>query len=263
MFSTRIDRNNNKRLALYPSLFIGFDPREAAAFAVARESVKNNSPRQWPVYGLVLSKLQAAGLYTRPIEMRAGFDRPVMWDVRSDAPMSTEHANARFLVPHLARYGWALFMDGDMMVKGNLSHLFHSLDRQYAVYCVKHQFEPPPSLKMDGQVQTRYSRKNWSSFMIFNCDHPSNAKLTLEMINVLPGRDLHAFCWLEDHEIGELPAEWNFLVGHTDPLIEPKCIHWTSGVPDMVGYENTLYADEWRAARDEWAAGRPPTFQGW
>jgi hypothetical protein len=29
---------------------------------------------------------------------------------------------------------------------------------------------------MDGQAQTRYARKNWSSVMVFNCDHPANER---------------------------------------------------------------------------------------
>ena len=236
------------------SIWIGFDPRETAAFAVARQSVERYALKQWRISGLVLSKLKEAGLYTRPMEMRAGFDRPVMWDVLSDAPMSTEHANARFLVPHLARTGWAGFMDGDMMVCENLPPLFSSLDKKYAVYCVKHKFEPPPGVKMDGQTQTRYARKNWSSFMIFHCNHPANKELTLKAINTLPGRDLHRLCWLEDELIGELDPGWNFLVGHSTG--KPKCIHWTEGTPDMKGYEDAPFGDEWRAARDDWAMGQ-------
>lgn len=237
------------------SIWIGWDPREAAAFAVARESVRRFALSNWPVYGVVLSKLQAAGLYTRPMEMRPGFDRPVMWDVLSDAPMSTEHANARFLVPHLAPRGWALFMDGDMMVRDNLAPLFASLDSKFAVYCVKHKFDPPAGVKMEGQPQTRYARKNWSSFLIWNTDHPANKALTLEAINVLPGRDLHRLFWLDDDEIGELGPEWNYLIGHYGEDITPKCIHWTEGVPDMKGYENARFADDWRKMRDEWAMG--------
>jgi hypothetical protein len=106
---------------------------------------------------------------------------------------------------------------------------------------------------MDGQLQTRYARKNWSSFCIFNCDHPANKKLTLEAINTLPGRDLHAFCWLGDEEIGELDASWNFLVGDTDPKISPDVIHFTCGTPDMPGYENVPFADEWRTTLNDWA----------
>jgi hypothetical protein len=239
------------------SISIGWDPREAAAFAVARESCRRHLTRPIPIMGLVLSQLRQSRLYSRPMEMRASAaDRPVMWDLISDAPQSTEHANSRFLVPYLSRTGWALFCDGDMLFRGNVARMFDSLDRQYAVYCVKHRFAPPAGVKMDGQQQTRYARKNWSSFLVFNCDHPSNRCLTssVEMANTLPGRDLHRLCWLKDDEIGELPAEWNFLVGHSDPSIDPKIVHFTDGVPDMPGYESVAFADEWRTERDRWAA---------
>ena len=237
------------------SIYIGWDPREADAFAVARQTARYHLNTPVPIRGLVLSDLQQAGLYTRPLEYRASAaDRPVMWDVISDAPMSTQHANARFLVPHLAKEGWALFMDGDMMVRANLNQVFEGLDRSKAVYCVQHRHEPEPGVKMDGQYQTRYARKNWTSFIIFNCDHPSNRKLTVEAANTLPGRDLHRLCWLDDNEIGALDPCWNFLVGHTDPSIEPKVVHWTDGVPSMAGYENAPYADEWRAQLMRWAA---------
>jgi hypothetical protein len=251
------ERLKASKEAMYPpSIWIGWDPREAAAYAVAWDSVKKHAMRQWQISGVVLSKLIEMGLYSRPMEMRPGVDRPVMWDVLSDAPMSTEHANARFLVPHLAKRGWALFMDGDMMIRDNLGPLFASLDPKYAVYCVKHNFKPDTTVKMDGQFQTVYPRKNWSSFIIFNCEHKANAVVTPEMVNVLPGRDLHRLCWLEDELIGELDPAWNYLVGHSVKTIEPKCIHWTDGVPDMKGHENAEYADLWRRARDEWAAGQ-------
>lgn len=194
------------------------------------------------------------GLYTRPIEFKpSAADRPIMWDTISDAPMSTQHACARFLVPHLAGAGWALFMDGDVLVRGNLARMFEKLESQYAVYCVKHKHEPPAGVKMDGQAQTQYARKNWTSFIVFNCEHESNKALTLKMINTLPGRDLHRLCWLKDEEIGELSPEWNFLVGHTDPAVDPKVVHFTEGCPDMVGYENVPYADDWRVALEDWA----------
>lgn len=235
------------------SIYIGFDPREAAAFNVARYSVRHWLNGPIPVFGLVLSDLQRRGLYTRPIEYHSGVERRIMWDVISDAPMSTQHANARFLVPHLAKSGWALFMDGDMLARADLGSVFERLDRSKAVYCVQHRHEPEPGLKMDGQHQTRYARKNWSSFMIFNCDHGANKALTVEMVNSVPGRDLHRFCWLKDEMIGELEPAWNFLVGHSDPSIEPKVVHFTDGVPDMAGYEDVAYANEWRAYLEEQA----------
>jgi len=111
------------------SIFIGWDPREAAAFAVARSSCKAHLTRQIPIYGLVLDDLIRQGLYTRPIEYRpSAADRPIMWDVVSGAPQSTEHANARFFVPRLAKTGWAMFCDGDVLFRGNVARLFEQLD---------------------------------------------------------------------------------------------------------------------------------------
>jgi hypothetical protein len=207
-----------------------------------------------PVHGLVLSPLQKAGLYTRPIERKRINGNEVMWDSLSEAVMSTQHANARFLVPHLAKTGWALFCDGDMLFRDNVGRVFDALDPSKAIYCVKHNHVPKNATKMDGQVQTKYNRKNWTSFMFFNCDHPANKALTLELINSAPGRDLHRLCWIEDDDlIGELPVQWNWLVGHSDPNLEPKCVHFTDGVPDMKGYEDVRFADEWRSALEKWA----------
>lgn len=237
------------------SIWIGWDPREADAYAVARASARRHMTLPLQMRGVVLSTLQERGLYTRPIEMRASAaDRPIMWDVISDAPMSTQHATARFLVPRLAETGWALFMDGDVLVRGNICRLFDKLDRSKAVYCVKHKFDPPAGVKMDGQQQTRYARKNWSSVVAFNCDHAANKALTLGVINNIPGRDLHRFFWLEDDLIGDLDPCWNFLVGHSDPSIDPKIVHFTDGTPSMRGYETQPYSAEWRAELERWAA---------
>lgn len=234
------------------SIFIGWDPREAAAYAVARQSVQRRLSQPIPIRGLVREDLVAAGLYTRPTVLAPGRTGRVLWDVISDAPMSTEHANARFLVPHLAGQGWAMFMDGDVLVRDDLVALFDRLDPRFALYCVQHRFEPEAGTKMDGQIQTRYARKNWSSVMVFNCDHPANAALTVELVNTVPGRDLHRFCWLADHLIGDLSPAFNFLVGHTPADVDPKLAHFTDGVPDMPGYEDVAYADEWRAERRLW-----------
>lgn len=231
------------------SIYIGFDPREMA-YAITRYSARRLMLKHIPIYGLVLSDLQAKGLYTRPMEWKA----KMMWDTISGAPMSTQHANARFLTPHLAKSGWALFMDGDMLVRGDLSKVFDGLDNNKAVYCVQHKHEPTTDVKMDGQVQLLYARKNWSSFVLFNCDHVANKALTLDVINNTPGRDLHRFFWLADCDIGALDPKWNFLVGHSEPSIDPVVVHFTSGTPDMPGYENVPYADEWRAEQARWAA---------
>lgn len=230
------------------SIYIGFDPREEVAFGVARRSLLRHLTSPIPVHALVLGHLQARGLYTRPTHRRCGrlIDALSIRD-DYDGSISTEHANARFLVPHLAGSGWAMFMDGDVLVRADVSKLFGTLDPKYAVYCVKHHYIVTSNLKMDAQVQTDYARKNWSSVKVYNCDHPANKALTVPLINALPGRDLHRFCWLDDRDIGELGPEWNWLVGHSNPAIDPKIVHFTDGVPDMTGYENVPFADEWRA----------------
>lgn len=236
------------------SIYLGYDAREADGYAVCRHSIQDRLTQQIPVRGLVLSDLQRRGLYRRPHERRGN----QMWDLLSDAPMSTEFANSRFLVPHLAKSGWALFMDGsDMLVQTNLVRLFEEIaDPQYAVMCVKHHHVPEASMKMDAQMQTRYARKNWSSVMLFNCDHEANDSLTIDMVNTLPGRDLHAFCWLEDDQIGTLGPEWNYLVGHTrlPDDTQPCIVHHTAGIPSMPGFEDVEYNDEWRHELEMWAA---------
>lgn len=228
------------------SIWIGYDAREAEAFAVCRASISHRLTMPIQINGLILRKLREKGLYDRPTEDRNG----QLWDTISDAPMATEFAISRFLVPHLARNGWALFMDCDMMAMSNLARVFKGLDSSKAVYCVQHKHVPSSNVKMDNKLQTFYARKNWSSFCIFNCDHPANKRLTLEMINTLPGRDLHRFCWLDDDEIGALDPSWNFLVGHSDPSIQPNVIHWTNGGPWFQEYKNAPFSNEYFNERD-------------
>jgi hypothetical protein len=78
--------------------------------------------------------------------------------------------------------------------------------------------------------------------------------LSPDLVNSIPGRDLHGFSWLSDDLIGELPAEWNWLVGISDPAIDPAIAHFTDGIPTMPGFENCAYADEWREELNRWAA---------
>lgn len=249
------------------SVWIGFDPREGAAFAVARFSAQHHCVVPIPVFGVVLDELRRGGLYSRPTYLNKTEEGgSYLYDAISGAPMSTEFAISRFLVPHLAKLafntlhhprnsGWALFMDADMLVRGNLTQLFDLADERYAVMVVKHDYNPPEGTKMDGQQQLSYARKNWSSVMLFNCEHPANAALTPELVNSVPGRDLHRFCWLDDAEIGELGPEWNYLVGHhtAEQVKHPSIVHFTLGIPTMAGYEQCEYSDEWFDTLAAWA----------
>ena len=234
-------------------VFIGFDAREAEAFAVARDSIRQFD-RHLMINGLVLDDLREQGLYTRPTQKRLG----KLWDVISGAYMATEFAVSRFLVPEIVRrqqwMGWALFMDCDMMVRTSLTELRALLDDDKAAMCVKHDHRPMFNVKMDGQEQTSYPRKNWSSVLAFNCDHDANRTLSVDFVNSKRGLDLHQLCWLDDDEIGELGPEWNYLVGHTEGVPDPKIVHWTDGIPTLSAFKDAEYADEFFTVLHKWAA---------
>lgn len=232
---------------------LGYDTKESEAYSVALHSLRQHQPGL-QVNALHLPTLRDKGLYWRPTSTKDGR----LFDDISEAYMSTEHANSRFLTPILARSmtQWALFTDCDIIAKRPISEIMIQADPRFAVQVVKHAYAPKEGVKMDGQAQQLYARKNWSSVMLFNCHHPSNARLDVDLVNTRPGRDLHRFCWLQDDEIGDLTPDWNWLVGHSDPEIQPSLIHYTEGLPSMPGYENCAYASDWRAVRSEWLGAK-------
>lgn len=226
-----------------PRVYIGFDAREADAYDVAQASLLRHCPSA-VVTPLVADRLSACGLLRRPQDRRG-----IVYDIPSNAPQSTDFAISRFLVPHLAQTGFALFVDADMLFEADVSELFALADPTKAVQVVKHDHAPAETVKMDGQPQVAYPRKNWSSVMLFNCDHPANRRLSLQDVNERPGRDLHAFYWLHDDEIGALPPAWNWLVGVQPKPETVKIAHYTLGIPSMPGLESCEHAREWWAHR--------------
>lgn len=223
------------------SLFVGYDPREDEAYRVCVYSVKKRSSIAIPIHPIQLPEMRARKLYWRPTEQRGNR----LWDIISDAPMSTQFAISRFLTPHLSQTPWAIFCDCDFLWLDDIAKLIALADPRYAVMCVKHHHMPPEITKMDDQAQLHYSRKNWSSLMLWNCKHPANAALTLEAINTVPGRDLHRFFWLKDEEIGALPTQWNWLEGHSDIAIKPSVVHYTRGGPWFDNMLDCGHAQEW------------------
>ncbi len=223
------------------SLFIGYDPREEDAYNVCAFSATRRSSMPLKVTPIRLDDLRAKGLYRRATETRDNR----LWDVISDAPMSTEFAISRFFTPILSDTQWAVFCDCDFLWRDDIAKLFALADDKYAVMCVQHQHAPVESTKMDNQAQLLYARKNWSSLMLWNCAHPANKALTVELINSVPGRDLHRFCWLKDNEIGALPHGWNWLEGHSDPAINPHVVHYTRGGPWFDHMKDCAHAKDW------------------
>lgn len=228
-------------------VFIGYDGRFDDAFIVARKSLLAHATcsEHMTIEALKMPDLCRGGLYTRPVRVVAN----QLYDEISQAPMATEFALTRFLAPALCEFsGVSLFCDSDFLFRADIAELMQLYDPTFAVQCVKHEQDETGTVKMDGQVQTAYARKNWSSFMLINNEHPANRALTVDLVNTARGRDLHNFCWLQDEAlIGELPQEWNWLAGVTPLEKSPKAVHYTLGTPDIAGYENSAYADEWRA----------------
>lgn len=225
-------------------VYIGWDEREQEAYRAAVRSLGAVSPSAL-VTPLKADKLSACGMLRRPQDRRG-----MIYDIPSNAPCSTDFAISRFLVPHLAQTGWALFTDCDVLFLSDVAELFEQADPDKAVMVVKHPNLPESGVKMDGQAQVAYPRKNWSSVILWNCDHPANQRLSLQDVNERPGRDLHAFYWLADSEIGSLSPDWNWLVGVREKPLFPKIAHFTLGGPWLPGWNGAEHDELW------WKHGR-------
>jgi lipopolysaccharide biosynthesis glycosyltransferase len=215
-------------------IFIGWDSREDIAYQVARRSLLRHASIPVEVIPIKLTDLVDQGLYTRDIDPLA----------------STEFTYSRFLTPHLAGYeGWAVFVDCDFIFFGDVAGLQPYMDPKHAVMCVQHDYKPKETTKMDGVPQSAYPRKNWSSFMLFNCAHPSTRSLTPEVVNRESGAYLHRMQWAKDDEIGALPTGWNWLEGWYDKPAQgyPQAVHYTRGGPWFAEWQNVDYAAEWLA----------------
>lgn len=225
-------------------VFIGHDAREQDAYDVCVDSLLRRSSIPLHVTGLYVDQLKEARLFRRTDYVLNG----QRYDSLDGKPFSTDFAFTRFLVPLLCGYrGWAVFCDCDFIWLEDIAQLVALQDPKYAVMVVQHDYKPQDRIKMDGQKQEVYPRKNWSSMILWNCDHPSNQKLTADAVNTWTGASLHGFSWLNDDEIGALPPWWNWLEGWSDPDLFPSALHYTRGVPSMK--PDVTNADLWRALR--------------
>jgi len=221
---------NNELLTVY----IGWDSREPIAADVCRHSILEHSSIPVNIVMLKQEELRNTGLYWRDVDKLA----------------STEFTFTRFLVPELNNFeGTAIFMDSDMVLTTDIAELIADVDPKKAVSCVQHDYTPPEGVKMDGQQQLAYPRKNWSSMVVWNCAHTDNKKVTKELVNnpEITGAYLHRFSWLSDKDIGLLGPQWNWLVGW---YVEgrdgtPSLLHYTEGGPWFPNHTDCQYADVW------------------
>jgi hypothetical protein len=211
-------------------IFIGWDPREAAAYHVLCHSLMQHASCPISITPLMQGSLRRSGVYWRTPDLKA----------------STEFSLTRFLVPHLCDYqGYAVFMDCDMLCQADIRALFDicQADGMHSVYCVKHDYTPATDMKMDGCRQSVYPRKNWSSVMVFNNDRCR--MLSPEYVNRATPADLHQFRWMPDEEVGTLAYDWNWLVGEYVAHPDAALLHYTLGGPWFENCQGGPEAGRW------------------
>ena len=211
------------------NIYIGFDESETTAYHTLSHSIIEHA--SGPVrISPICSK-----------HFKAFFNRA------RDPKQSNDFSFTRFLVPYLNQFdGHAIFMDCDMMLRADIFEVLQEIDDRHAVSVVKHDYTPSDKVKYLNNKQYAYPRKNWSSFVVWNCAHTKNLKLTPEFIEQATGLELHRFTWLDDDELGELNVRWNWLVGdYINPPSDVKNVHWTLGGPYFEEYSAVDFSSEW------------------
>jgi hypothetical protein len=211
------------------NIYIGYDEVEIVAYHTLSQSIIKHA--SGPVrISPICSK-----------HFRKFFNRP------RDVKQSNDFSFTRFLVPYLNNYnGYAIFMDCDMMLKTDIFEVLNEINPHKAISVVQHDYIPSDKVKYLNKVQYAYPRKNWSSFVVWNCSHEKNRKLTPSFVESASGLELHRFTWLLDTEIGDLDISWNWLVGdYINPPEDVKNVHWTIGGPYFQEYSDVEYSTEW------------------
>ena len=211
------------------NIYIGYDEVEIVAYHTLSQSIIKHAS----------GPIRISPICSK--HFRKFFNRP------RDKKQSNDFSFTRFLVPYLNNYdGYAIFMDCDMMLKTDIFEVFNEIDPHSAISVVQHDYTPSDTVKYLNKVQYAYPRKNWSSFVVWNCSHEKNRKLTPNFIESASGLELHRFTWLKDTEIGNLDVSWNWLVGdYINPPEDVKNVHWTIGGPYFKEYSDVDYSDEW------------------
>lgn len=209
-------------------IFIGYDPREKIAFHVLSQSIIENSSIPVSITPIYLKNLRK--FYSRKKRIKD----------------STEFSISRFLAPYLSNYeGYSLFVDCDFIIREDVAKLLKiaKSNSKKVLWCVKHNYVPKNKIKFLNEKQLLYSKKNWSSFVVYN-----NRKckiLTPRFIEKANGLYLHQFKWTKDSLIGALPRQWNVLVGEQKIPKDFKSLHFTVGGPYFKKYKKSSGSNFW------------------
>ena len=208
---------------------VGFDQREAIAYHVFCQSVIDRS--SIPVSFLPLSLSTLNGY------------------IETHTDGSNSFIYSRFLTPWLHNFkGWSIFADGDMICNDDIAKLWALRDPTKAVLVAKHNYKTKAKIKYLGNKNEDYPKKNWSSLILWNCEHPKNIILTPEFLRSKDGSYLHRFTWLNDEDIGEIPLGWNWLVTEYEDSDAAQLLHYTLGTPCFLEYQDSNMSEIWRAS---------------
>jgi lipopolysaccharide biosynthesis glycosyltransferase len=211
-------------------VFVGYDPREAIAYHTCVNSIIRNASAPVAIVPVALNLFQE------------------YQETHTDG--SNHFIYTRFLIPYLMDFqGRAIFIDGDMIVRGDIVELYNMMDMYSDVAVVKHDYKTKMKEKYLGAPNEDYPRKNWSSVIIWNCNSFPNRQLTPDFVQKQPGSFLHRFTWLDDKRIQSLPPEWNWLPDEYGPNPDAKLLHYTLGTPCFHEFANTPEAEDWHCER--------------
>ena len=160
-------------------VFVGFDPREAIAYHVCVNSIIRTSSGPVSIIPVALNLF-------REYE-----------ETHGDG--SNHFIYTRFLVPYLMDYtGWAIFIDGDMVLRDDIYKLWNLRELDKDVMVVKHNYKTRMTEKYLGSENEDYPRKNWSSVILWNCGSWPNRILDPQFVQKSTGAFLHRFSWLQE-----------------------------------------------------------------
>ena len=209
------------------NIVVGYDEREAVAYHTCVESIISNSSTHINITPLCLKHFKKYK------------------ENHNDG--SNEFIYSRFLVPYLFKFkGWAIYIDGDMVCLDDIKKLWDLRDEKFAIQVVKHEYKTKMTKKYFGNLNENYPRKNWSSVILWNCEHISNKCLVPQFVNKKSGAFLHRFNWLNDDQIGEVDKTWNWLAIEYDDNPKAKLIHYTLGTPCFDQFYDTSMSFYWK-----------------
>ena len=211
----------------FVNVVVGYDEREAVAYHTCIESIISNSSTHINITPLCLKHFKKYR--------------------ENHTDGSNEFIYSRFLVPYLFNFkGWAIYIDGDMVCLDDIKKLWDLRDNKFATQVVKHEYKTKMSKKYFGNKNENYPRKNWSSVILWNCEHEDNKCLTPEFVSRKSGAFLHRFKWLKDDQIGEIDKTWNWLAIEYNDNPKAKLVHYTLGTPCFDKFYDTSMSSHWK-----------------